>query len=119
VVFFVDEKGSGSWNGVGILDGGVTVDAGSTSISGCWSQLLYALSSFMSPGFFFRLQNTEGLTLVGVFMEGTTLTCLETYFDAKKRTLYVITSWDKYVHVFRMLQCNHMYVSILEYTPRM
>jgi hypothetical protein len=29
----------------------------------------------------------EGLTLVGLFMEGTTLTCLETYFDAKKRTL--------------------------------
>jgi hypothetical protein len=24
---------------------------------------------------FFWLQNTEGLTLVGVFMEGTTLTC--------------------------------------------
>jgi hypothetical protein len=29
----------------------------------------------------------EGLTLVGLFMEGTTLTCLETYSDAKKRTL--------------------------------
>jgi hypothetical protein len=27
------------------------------------------------------------LTLVGLFMEGTTLTCLETYSDAKKRTL--------------------------------
>jgi hypothetical protein len=40
-----------------------------------------------SQGSFFRLQNTEGLTLVGVFMEGTTLTCLETYSDAKKRTL--------------------------------
>jgi hypothetical protein len=26
-------------------------------------------------GLFFWLQNTEGLTLVGVFMEGTTLTC--------------------------------------------
>jgi hypothetical protein len=38
-------------------------------------------------GSFFRLQNTEGLTLVGLFMEGTTLTCLETYSDAKKRTL--------------------------------
>ena len=35
-------------------------------------------------GSFFRLQNTEGLSL---FMEGTTLTCLETYSDAKKRTL--------------------------------
>jgi hypothetical protein len=30
----------------------------------------------------------EGLTLVGLFMEGTILTCLETYSDAKKRTLY-------------------------------
>jgi hypothetical protein len=29
----------------------------------------------------------EGLTLVGLFMEGTTLTCLETYSDTKKRTL--------------------------------
>jgi hypothetical protein len=29
----------------------------------------------------------EGLTLVGLFMEGTTLTCLEIYSDAKKRTL--------------------------------
>jgi hypothetical protein len=38
-------------------------------------------------GSFFRLQNTKGLTLVGLFMEGTTLTCLETYSDAKKRTL--------------------------------
>jgi hypothetical protein len=38
-------------------------------------------------GSFLRLQNTEGLTLVGLFMEGTTLTCLETYSDAKKRTL--------------------------------
>jgi hypothetical protein len=38
-------------------------------------------------GSFFRLQNTEGLTLVGLFMEGTTLTCLETYSDSKKRTL--------------------------------
>jgi hypothetical protein len=35
----------------------------------------------------------EGLTLVGVFMEGTTLTCLETYFDAKKRTLVKITNF--------------------------
>jgi hypothetical protein len=26
-------------------------------------------------GSFFWLQNTEGLTVVGVFMEGTTLTC--------------------------------------------
>jgi hypothetical protein len=38
-------------------------------------------------GSFFRLQNTEGLTLVGLFMEGTTLTCLKTYSDTKKRTL--------------------------------
>jgi hypothetical protein len=38
-------------------------------------------------GSFFRRQKTEGLTLVGLFMEGTTLTCLETYSDAKKRTL--------------------------------
>jgi hypothetical protein len=38
-------------------------------------------------GSFFRRQNTEGLTLVGLFMEGTTLTCLETYSDAKKRIL--------------------------------
>jgi hypothetical protein len=27
------------------------------------------------------------LTLVGLFMEGTTFTCLEMYSDAKKRTL--------------------------------
>ena len=27
----------------------------------------------------------KGLTLVGLFMEGTTLICLETYFDAKKK----------------------------------
>jgi hypothetical protein len=33
----------------------------------------------------------EGLILVGLFMEGTTLTSLETYSDAKKRTL-VVTS---------------------------
>jgi hypothetical protein len=38
-------------------------------------------------GSVFRLQNMEGLTLVGLFMEGTTLTCLETYSDTKKRTL--------------------------------
>ena len=31
------------------------------------------------------LQNTEGLALVGLFMEGTTLTCLETYSDTKKK----------------------------------
>jgi hypothetical protein len=41
----------------------------------------------MNQGSFFTRQNTEGLTLVGLFMEGTTLTCLETYSDAKKRTL--------------------------------
>jgi hypothetical protein len=41
----------------------------------------------MDQGSFFRRQNTEGLTLVGLFMEGTTLTCLEMYSDAKKRTL--------------------------------
>jgi hypothetical protein len=45
-------------------------------------------SSIYLQGSFFRRQNTEGLTLVGLFMEGTTLTCLETYSDAKKRTLF-------------------------------
>jgi hypothetical protein len=39
----------------------------------------------VDQGSFFRLQNTEGLTVVGLFMEGTTLTCLETYSDAKKK----------------------------------
>lgn len=39
-----------------------------------------------------RLQNKEGLTLAGIFMEGTTLTYLERYFDAKKRTLSDIVS---------------------------
>jgi hypothetical protein len=29
----------------------------------------------VNQGSFFWLQNTAGLTLVGVFMEGTTLTC--------------------------------------------
>jgi hypothetical protein len=29
----------------------------------------------LGQGSFFWLQNTEGLTLVGVFIEGTTLTC--------------------------------------------
>jgi hypothetical protein len=29
----------------------------------------------------------EGLIPVGLFMEGTTFTCLEMYSDAKKRTL--------------------------------
>jgi hypothetical protein len=38
----------------------------------------------VEQGSFFRRLNTEGLTLVGLFMEGTTLTCLETYSDAKK-----------------------------------
>jgi hypothetical protein len=38
----------------------------------------------VEQGSFFRRQNTEGLTLVGLFMEGTTLTCLETYSNAKK-----------------------------------
>jgi hypothetical protein len=32
-------------------------------------------SGNLYQGSFFWLQNTEGLTLVGVFMEGTTLTC--------------------------------------------
>jgi hypothetical protein len=32
-------------------------------------------------------QNTDGLTLVGLFMEGTILTCLETYSDAQNRTM--------------------------------
>jgi hypothetical protein len=47
-------------------------------------------------GSFFRLQNTEGLTLVGLFMEGTTLTCLETYSDAKKRTLLCTVAFRAY-----------------------
>jgi hypothetical protein len=51
-----------------------------------YTHVLYIFSS-KNQGSFFRLQNTEGLTLVGVFMEGTTLTCLKTYSDAKKRTL--------------------------------
>jgi hypothetical protein len=50
-------------------------------------------------GSFFRLQNTAGLTLVGVFMEGTTLTCLETYSDAKKRTM---------VHTITNLRCDQV-----------
>jgi hypothetical protein len=41
----------------------------------------------VGQGSFFRRQNTEGLTLVGLFMKGTTLTCLEMYSDAKKITL--------------------------------
>jgi hypothetical protein len=45
------------------------------------------LSATVNQGSFFRCQNMEGLTLVGLFMEGTTLTCLETYSDAKIRTL--------------------------------
>jgi hypothetical protein len=45
------------------------------------------LHTIIRQGSFFRLQNTEGLTLVGLFIGGTTLTCLETYSDAKKRTL--------------------------------
>jgi hypothetical protein len=48
---------------------------------------LCTFSCHQYQGSFFRRQNTEGLTLVGLFMEGTTLTCLETYSDAKKRTL--------------------------------
>jgi hypothetical protein len=35
----------------------------------------------------------EGLTLVGLFTEGTTLTCLEINSDAKKRTL-LYTVWQ-------------------------
>jgi hypothetical protein len=38
-------------------------------------------------GSFFWLQNKEGLTLVGVFMEGTTLTCLKRHSDAKNKVL--------------------------------
>jgi hypothetical protein len=48
---------------------------------------LCTFSCHQYQGSFFTRQNTEGLTLVGLFMEGTTLTCLETYSDAKKRTL--------------------------------
>jgi hypothetical protein len=40
----------------------------------------------LDQGSVFWLQNKEGLTLVGVFLEGTTLTCLEGHFDAKQRT---------------------------------
>jgi hypothetical protein len=49
----------------------------------------YKTIRYCNQGSFFRLQNMEGLTLVGLFMEGTTLTCLEMYSDAKKRTLIV------------------------------
>jgi hypothetical protein len=48
---------------------------------------VYSQNDTLAQGSFFRRQNTEGLTLVVLFMEGTTLTCLETYSDAKKRTL--------------------------------
>jgi hypothetical protein len=34
----------------------------------------------------FWLQNKEGFSLVGIFMEETTLTCLERHSNAKKRT---------------------------------
>jgi hypothetical protein len=50
----------------------------------------------MGQGSFFRLQNTEALTLVGLFMEGTTLTCLKTYSDAKKRTLVWVGTLKPY-----------------------
>jgi hypothetical protein len=66
---------------------------------------MYGLYS-MPQGSFFRLQNTEGLTLVGLFMEGTTLTCLETYSDAKKRTLACPTTFDSET-VLRQVQLQH------------
>jgi hypothetical protein len=40
----------------------------------------------LDQGSLFWLQNKEGLTLVGVFLERTTLTCLEGHSDAKQRT---------------------------------
>jgi hypothetical protein len=46
---------------------------------------------------FFRLQNMEGLTLVGLFMEGTTLTCLETYSDAQKRILFHMEAYSEMI----------------------
>jgi hypothetical protein len=53
-----------------------------------FNTLKYVLFVYpMSQGSFFRLQNIKGSTLVGLFMEGTTLTCLETYSDVKKRTM--------------------------------
>jgi hypothetical protein len=48
----------------------------------------------MDPRVFFCwLQNKEGLTLVGVFIEGTTLTGLERHCDARKRTLMDPCPW--------------------------
>jgi hypothetical protein len=43
------------------------------------------------------------LTLVGLFMEGTTLTCLEMYSDAKKRTLHSCDEIGKYCLVYNKL----------------
>jgi hypothetical protein len=56
--------------------------------------LQFQIPDVPQQGSFFRLQNTEGLTVVGLFMEGTTLTCLETYSDAKKRTLSPLALMD-------------------------
>jgi hypothetical protein len=53
--------------------------------------------STVHQGSFFRLQNMEGLTLVGLFTEGTTLTCLEINSDAKKRTL-LYTVWQSLIY---------------------
>jgi hypothetical protein len=39
----------------------------------------------------------EGLTLVGLFMEGTTLTCLETYSDAQKRILFHMEAYSEMI----------------------
>jgi hypothetical protein len=46
----------------------------SHNLSCRWFQKLKP-SSQINEGSFFWLQNTEGLTLVGLFMEGTTLSC--------------------------------------------
>jgi hypothetical protein len=76
---------------IGFLNILSTVGRRNLSIYQTWkkNKLNSTKTNLCAPyqGSFFRLQNTEGLTLVGVFMEGTTLTCLETYSDAKKRTL--------------------------------
>jgi hypothetical protein len=65
-----------------------------------------------NQGSFFRLQNTEGLTLVGLLMEGTTLTCLETYSDTKKKTL--ATTQPMYEQMHTQQDMNHIYY----HTPR-
>jgi hypothetical protein len=56
----------------------------------CTNLFIFILKILViNQGSFFRLQNTKELTLVGLFMEGTTLICLETYSDAKKKNLVI------------------------------